>query len=252
MISRNYITILRSYLNSKYTSADDFSIDPVQEYEEVIIKITYRYDSSIYMHVVVDKTGTPYSASFAPGNLLSIEEVTLQTNKLISYVSQWTSNIDAELKSNPIVQKIEQQDKIIDEIFDLFKGYDKDETFNPEEVEDVKGRLDALEARMESYIKENYARESEQQNIINELKRDIEKLKIQSNNFTKKNWIISYITKFYTLIEKHPKLSALAASLIYGGLPEEVKQLIPDAATQLLLPSSVSKEDESSDDDSEK
>ncbi|KKI84485.1 hypothetical protein [Shouchella clausii] len=245
MITQYFQREILKSLASDYFDQSDFQLTTETiSSTSVSVFITNRYDSRFYFNIEV--SNSKIGIEFNPGRILTKEMKIVKTVEDVqNELEDWLSNIENEMENTLTNRKLQEQGRKIEEIEGMLQGMldcTEDSEFNPEELEELKKRMDELQNKLEEKIKEDIEKESEQKRIIQQLKKDFKSLKAQSNTLTKRNWILSLCVKMYLWGQKNPTLAKLAGTLGYSIIPESLVENIPEEYTNLLLPNVEKKE----------
>lgn len=235
MISESYKKKIIDLLNSDLVRNDDFILNE-KEGSGYSLIIIYRYDPEIMFSIEIGYNGEPQTVTFAPGNVLSLETKRINNdNRVEDFIKKWVRNINLKMAALPVMRKMSEQEESLNEIENMMKGYYDESVFKSSEIEELKTKLNKLQEKFEEKIKRDYELESNKETIISEMKDDINRLKAEANILTKKNWLLSFYTKFHLLAQKHPKLTALLGGIAYESLPESIKDNIPEDSVNMFL-----------------
>ncbi|MBP3951140.1 hypothetical protein [Bacillus suaedae] len=238
MFSKAFIHSIKDRLVGRFVEAEDFSITYRKgEDETVMLNISYTYKEDIFFRFKSTST-LEFDITYSPGEVYETEQYSNidEVSALLKEIKTWIGNVDKEIQSSPEMRRAEENKRHIDEITNKLSSYQDETEFTNSEVEELKNKLDQLEKSLIEKIQNDIEKEGDFNSEISSLKRDISKLKLQSEHLTKKNWLLLFGTKTYMWTQKHPKLATLLGTTAYNYLPDDIKERMPTEFVQVLLP----------------
>jgi polyhydroxyalkanoate synthesis regulator phasin len=229
-------------MHSRFESAE-FKIEsvPAQRNNDTILSIKYTIDQRykiafrIPSSMTKDKDGYSqhytFSGNVCPGPLSYEENFSFtDIGGIFKHISIWLDCIWEELSSMPVVKMIDNQQQIINEIFEKL-DHVSDDYFSVDEANELKKRLDELEEKLKKQIRQNEEDKNVFEHKIDKLHTDIDTLKQTIHTFKKNGWIKSFTIKVYKWVKNSENRAMLkdGYAVIRDFLPEEIKNALPEA-----------------------
>lgn len=236
--------------NDSNFSSSDFSFQT--EYKT--LKITYEFDNSYYFkmdipseisqlsrteketsnfgmvtkHKAYEYEQYEFSGTISPGQVAIEEKIKFESQENIyKYIKNWLENLWVEITNQPQIRKIKELEEQIIGVKAKFDHVNED-FFTRDEADSLKERLDTLEKR----FKEKLEIEIEDKELLiqtlDELHKELEKLKKQTTILNKKNWFKSFGVKMFTWVTKEENRKFLKDSKDF------IKPLLPDSVEKFF------------------
>ncbi|WP_226065499.1 coiled-coil domain-containing protein [Kaistella polysaccharea] len=169
-----------------------------------------------------------FSGRLSPGTVSETEHFKFEGEaKVLTYLNNWLNNLWNELTFAPELRKLKDLDEEIQKINEKFDNVPED-YFSKDEITKLNEKLENLENqfidKLESEIKDKEALKD----VLEELHKEIEKLKGQSKVLNKRNWFKSFGGKIFTWVSKEENRKFLKDT------GEFIKPLLPDSIDKIL------------------
>lgn len=247
MLSNSFLLTIKEKLSQKIFTSDDFKLHTNSTSSGISLNIMYLYNSTYKFTLFIDQTGSNFSVNLSPGTIIANESFSdLSHSQVMFKIDTWLNNISNSLEIDPVVRKVLNNEKAIQEIRDSFNDLFTDsaeEFFSDSEGQDIKQRLDKLEKMFSEKLEEDVSDKELLKQEVSNLKNEINALKVQVGAFSKKNWLLSLSTKFYLWGQRNPTTVRRLGGFTRELLPQEVKELVTDEALDQLLPVPVESEE---------
>jgi hypothetical protein len=191
MVSEKMMREIQAALETGTFSVHDFEIKI-----DTPFTITYKYRPGIVFQIST-KPGdkTKREISYKPGTVWA--NVTMDADDgydVTGAIREWLYSILELLSLSPVERRIEEQRIKIEEILTSMKEF-PNEYFSAEEAEDLKSKLDALEATLTESIRKNATDQKEMQAQLDKLRTEMETLKLTLGSLKKPKWYQSLGTR---------------------------------------------------------
>ena len=244
------IEIKRTIDNDKHFSSSDFSFS--SDYNT--LKISYEYDNNYVLQIDVPREISQlrkteketsvfgmttkhkeyeyeeyeFNGMMRPGEVASEEKIKFEgQDKLYKYIKTWLANLWAEITIQPELRKIEKVEEELQNIKSKFDNLSED-FFTKEEAESLRERLDTLERNFKEKLEIEIQDKELLIQTLDELHKELEKLKGQTTILNKKNWFKSFGVKIFSWITKEESRKFLKDTKDF------IKPLLPDSVDNLL------------------
>ncbi len=242
MIRKKTLSDIRDVLDShaRFT-VTDFSIE--QKGNKALL-IKYNYDDAFFFDVEIpnETSSIPsentfsrpqddykFRAKISPGKISTIENLDFYSEYIFHQkISFWLDCLWEELLEIPVQRQFKEQEKIIEEIKEKLKDV-PDEFFSYEDGNELKIKIDKLEAKFNQKFEAEIKDKEKLQKKINDLHKEFETLKSTIFSVKKKSWFTSFATKTFVWFTKEENRKFLkdAKDYIQPLLPDNIKNLLP-------------------------
>lgn len=251
MVNKTFILKLKQNIDdSKYFGSNDFSI--TEEYGN--LNVNYNYTESYFFELkipsemsILSRTEKQtnsfgilstqkeyeyqqyeFSGRLSPGKISETEHFHFEGEaKVLTYLNNWLNNLWNELTFAPELRKLNDFDEEIQKINEKFNNVSAD-YFSKDEITNLIEKLEILENqfidKLESEIKDKEAL----QEVLEDLHKEIEKLKGQSKVLNKRNWFKSFGGKIFKWVSKEENRKFL------HDTSEFIRPLLPDSIKVIL------------------
>ncbi len=246
MFRQNIILKIKEQLDKDVNfSSSDFSIKT--EYKS--LKIVYEYDNEYFFQVDVPyeisklsktqkETTTlgmitkhmereyeayEFSGKIRPGQVAVEERIQFEgPDKIFNYLKTWLENLWVEITIQPQVRKAKELEEQIIDIKSKCENISED-YFTRDEADALKQKLDILEQNFREKLEIEIQDKILLFQALDELHKELEKLKSQTTSLNKKNWFKSFGVKIYTWASKEENRKFLKDTKDF------IKPFLPDS-----------------------
>lgn len=230
-----------------YFNINDFSIEtkPVgTAYVKLVLKYNYDDKYKIELNIPntksVDKSSGYDSFNYGitgnmcPGELAFNEEIFFRggSKELVESIINWLEYLRSDLFATPANRLINEQKEELSKFEEKLSKI-PDDYMTKQEIQDYLTRLDELESTFKEHLQKQIDNETELNQQIKSLQKEIEMLKNNAKTLKRRAFIRSVLSKIisWSANPTNQKLLKTGAQAIKPLLPEAVKGVIPDDKT---------------------
>lgn len=225
--SKQFREEIATRLNKDEFSAEDFEFEE-SFYNTTNLKIKFKYEEKYYFILRFNKERSDFIVEYSPGDVTSVTTIkNCDKYKCLESIWTWLVALQIENKSSISGRQIYNTQLKIKEIEDAIneRFSNEDSTFfSKEEGEVLKDKLEQLEELFKEKLENNYSEATK-------LRKEVEFLKVQVENLSKKKWITAFSIKLYNWVNRNPEAAKQIGQAAVALLPQEVESTI-----QSLLP----------------
>jgi hypothetical protein len=237
MIRQHYLTqVNRLIVEHKRFKESDFRVLIKDVETKYILEITYSYEpeyqfiASMYLSGDVVQGEVEITVTASPGEIFKREKTeNVRPNQLNSHIKAWLTRLINELVSVPIQRQIEEQQREIENILGQLDDVPK-EYFSRQEAEDLRFRLEEMEARLTSNLQETVTNQAELKTRVKAISDDMAILKENINVLNKRGWAKSLVTRTFEWVKDPANRKVLKAGA------EVAKELLLEAGGPTIKP----------------
>jgi len=238
VVTKTFMNRMKNKLNSKHCLSDDFLINVSKDDSyDIKIEIIYIYKTNYTFRGLLNPNANEFISIYSPGEIMNSEEhIFTYLDSFFDSLTIWIKNIESEMKSEPLLRRVNEHEKILRDIKNKLNTMEDEGYFSPKEENDFIDRLEKLEAAFTEKIETD---QEEGRNLKAELKsltNEIETLKVQLGSLTKKNWYLSFATRLYYWFKRNPNATRQLAGFTRELLPSSAKDVVSQEALDQLLP----------------
>lgn len=212
LFSADFLAEVRSTVGTGGYYPEDFGFEEANDADFKMFTIQYLAHPNFYFKIKIrihDKTATDTFRMFrqtveevgdmhvyvCPGEILNVDHLKPESKEsVLGAIRQWVNRMDNELTALPLRRKLEEQrqqlEALAEEVGKITEGY-----FSLDEAEELKGRLEAFEARFAEHITHTTEDSKEAARKIAVLHDEIELLKRQIVQLSKQGWAKSMLVR---------------------------------------------------------
>lgn len=196
------------FSSNSFFSLYDFSIDEDKPKENQV-NIIYLPDSKYHFNFIIPDSKTEikedygsenkyvYNALIAPWQTAEIEKVKFYSkDAFLNGIDDWLKYLEEDLLSKPVNRKIKHFEEQLNEFIVIIEDFD-DKYFTEEEAKNLEDKINEIQQAMISNINQLNKKTEEKENMISELKLEIEALKKKIDIFDKKGMFKSFVAKIF-------------------------------------------------------
>ncbi|MCA1027333.1 hypothetical protein LCM23_14630 [Cytobacillus kochii] len=238
-ISQQFLNKIQNKLTTDFFNHMDFSITSHGKnyMNPLTIIIKYEYNNEFKLRAEVPNPDK-INLSYSPGYMLSSETYNdIKSHEFLSKISKWLKNIQNEMKENPLTRKVDEHDQLLKNMQEKINEMENDESvFTHAEKAVMERKLEDLNEKFNAFYEEQQEANSDLESEITKLNQDIQTLKTQLSLMTKKNWFKSFSVRLYNWYLHNPIMARRLAGATRELLPQEVREFVPEAALDQLIP----------------
>jgi len=180
------------------------------------LRVAYNYDPDYYFRYTftVQRDGM-YTGhiKMSPGQHILVDEfdASMKVDVLIQHINNWGLALQSELLALPVKRLFQEQQHLIDSIFDQF-GDLPDEYFTRAEAENLRAKLDDLESRLSAHISASSLADAEKEEKLARLHREIEELKKQTEVLKKPGFVRRFFSRLSNSVDEETKQKLIGES----------------------------------------
>lgn len=186
-------------LATNYFEANEFIINSTRNNDKYVLQIQYQFDSAYKFIAWIpnqkskdkDSYSPDYqiSATVSPGEIGETEHFYyVGRSKLFDGIKEWLIRVRDELIAVPAHRQVVEQKEQLEDILTQFPNLDSDNYFSQEEVEELKKRLEEMEAKIAENIRNTVTDQKEQKERLEKLENEIKALKVKLTSHKKRAW----------------------------------------------------------------
>lgn len=242
MLNHSFIkNIDKALSKNSFINKEDFKIiQPTETAKARTIAIHYIYDENYYFKANLDNELNFY-CEFKPGNILQTQK-TQAINKYnyLNEIENWVDRLEDEFTSAPIARAIIHNQTEIKNLKDTVESYFKEKQLNPneqftlEETQNLEQQLEEFKKSIEKTLQSEMAEKQFLKNEVEKLFKEVEFLKKQMHQLTKKNWLTRFVTTTNRFIKNNPETTKAITQTAKHLLPEEIQNIIPEETNNIV------------------
>jgi len=228
--------VIKKIGEHQYFSVDDFELLNIDSEEGSVLQLTYRFCRKFHFRAIVTDRMITVRAALGlenseravdcyavPGSLEHEATFTVGgANGLLEAISGWLKNLQEELVAEPVNRQLNRHREEIESLLQQAESL-PDEYFTRAEAEELRQRLEELEAQLIVNIEQSTSG-GEQQTKIQEIERDFMQLQSQVETLSKRGWFGSLLIRFAKWSSDPEN-----AKVLKGGVNVAKALLPPDA-----------------------
>lgn len=198
--------------NTSYFEITDFEITDINKGDVDSLEIQHRFEPRYKFvasipHKKEKEKDNPFSEDYRISVRVSPGEITFEEflrfngkAELFSGIATWIERVKEDICAKPVYQEMA---KLREEVLAFLKEFEdvKDESFSREEIDELKGKLDELEKKLQENIRKTVKEQNQQNAKIKLLEKDIGILKEKLETSSKKGWFVSMKVRFSELFK---------------------------------------------------